>query len=135
MGIKKSEVLYFSPAILAKGGAQPKGALCQKCTMFLSDTSQCTVIDPAEVSGPEGKCGLMVPGPSTTSDKHPTMRLVPAADAGYEEGGSSLCANCRHFRGPSHCEKLGQTVHADACCNGHESIPPRRGTVRAALAT
>jgi hypothetical protein len=119
--IPKAVVLYMGKGLLNAGKASPAGASCEKCMMFLRDTSECAVLIPAKVDGPKGVCGLFVGGKSaTTKDHPPPMKMIPAKVAGYSEKGPTRCGNCSHFVTPNACLAVAGEVEADGCCNGWE---------------
>lgn len=116
--IPKPVVLYMDKNLIDASGEGDAGASCGKCMMYLSDTSECSILDPSEVDGDIGVCGLFVGGPSTTSKEHGPMKLVPAKVAGYTERGPTMCGNCRNFLRPRRCRVVEGEVEAGGCCNG-----------------
>ncbi len=120
--LKQAVVLYMGEDLLDKGAEHPKGAACGKCSMFLTDTSECSILKPAPVSGPRGICGLFVGGEAMTSEDHPPMLLVPREVAGYTDDGPTRCGNCRNFRPPRGCAIVEGKVEANGCCNGWEKM-------------
>lgn len=117
--IPKPVVLYMGPELLDRASQSPKGSVCGKCMMFLTDTSECSVLSPPGVSGDRGVCGLFVGGEPMTSQDHPPMDLVPADVAGYSEDAPTRCGTCRHYLRPDRCAAVRGKVHPDGCCNGY----------------
>jgi hypothetical protein len=115
--IAKAAVLYLPATLLNVASDEPKGAVCGKCMMFLTDTSECSILDPPEVDGERGVCGFFVGGRPMTSKDHPPMMVMPAAAAGYVEDGPTRCGNCGHFIKPNRCAVVRGSVEADGCCN------------------
>lgn len=116
--IPQAVVLYMSRALLDAGKREPEGANCEKCMMFLTDTSECSVLVPAKVSGPDGVCGLFVGGEAMASSKsHMPMELVPKAVAGYSDQAPTHCGNCDNFLPPVRCKQVDGAVEAAGCCN------------------
>ena len=125
--VAKPSALYMPPNLIERGlSAGEYGARCGGCMMFLTDTSQCTILDPAPVNGKTGVCGLFVGGKAGTSKDHKPMKLVPPYIAGYVTNGPTQCGNCTNFQGPAinataMCAKVSGMVHKDGCCNLWES--------------
>ncbi len=115
--IAKPAVLYMDEELLDRCSDTPKGAVCDKCMMFLTDVSQCSVLKPAQVSGPKGVCGLFIGGDAMTSKDHPAMKIVPREVAGYEEVGPTRCLSCVYFKSPNACAKVEGEIEANGCCN------------------
>jgi len=121
--VAKSAALYMPPDLIERGlGVGERGARCGGCMMFLTDTKECTILDPAAVDGKTGVCGLFVGGKAGTSKDHKPMKLVPASVAGYVTNGPTQCGNCINFAGPAvnaqaGCSKVSGIVHRDGCCN------------------
>ena len=102
---------------------------CAGCALWISDTQQCVVLDPAEVRGDQG-CGLYVGGESTNSAVSKPLRLISAEVAGLDQG-PFTCKRCEYFgwtglsggRAPCKAgvgDSEGDTVHMNACCNHWE---------------
>ena len=129
--IDKSVALYFPANIIDKAGraslVRAKGAACGRCMMAMPDLSKCAILDPADISLPEGVCGLFVGGrPMPSSQAHKPMHLVPKLIAGYYEGSGvpTHCGGCVNFGPTSHgegtCKVVKGMVEEYGCCNAWE---------------
>jgi len=129
--IDKSVALYMPADIIDKAGraslVRAKGAACGRCMMAMPDLSKCAILDPADISLPEGVCGLFVGGkPMPSSSTHKPMRLVPKQIAGYYEGSGvpTHCGGCVNFEPTSHgegtCKVVKGMVEEFGCCNSWE---------------
>jgi hypothetical protein len=97
-----------------------KGFKCGNCIMGLEDTSECSILEPANVDLEYGVCGFHVPGENTTSKKHPPMEIIPKDVAGYIEDGPTYCGVCEYFIPPNSCEVVNGKIDEYGCCNHWE---------------
>lgn len=121
--LNKSVVLYM-PAVLNNN--PEAGFKCGVCMMGLSDTSECTILEPADIDLEYGVCGLFVPGKNTKSDEHPPMEIVPKAVAGYSDAAPTYCGICKYFipvngKGVGGCKTVEGKIDYYGCCNHWES--------------
>lgn len=119
--LQKPVVLYM-PASVNK---IPRGGFgCGVCMMGLSDTKECTILDPAKIDLEYGVCGLFVPGKNLKREDHPPMEIVSKKIAGYSEAGPTYCGSCRFFddRGADSniCDVVEGQIDYFGCCNHWE---------------
>lgn len=116
--LEKSVVLYM-PANL---NVNPEGGFkCGVCMMGLSDTSECVILEPANIDLEYGVCGLFVPGKNVKSKEHPPMEIVPKEVAGYFEGAPTYCGICKHFIPKNGCKLVSGHIDKYGCCNHWET--------------
>lgn len=123
MKLPKAVVLYLDEEHIDMATDTPKGAVCGKCMMFLTDVSECSILKPPQVSGTKGVCGFYVGGDPQTSEDHKAMMLMPRGLAGYTEDGPTRCLECQFFKAPMRCEKVEGAIEANGCCNGWKGKP------------
>lgn len=114
--LDKAVVLYMGPELTG-----PKGANCGSCMMYLTDTSECSVVRPAVVKS-HGVCGLYVHGKPTTTEDHKPMKIVPKEVAGYTDDGPTRCGTCEYaLMESTACAKVAGQIHPYGCCNAYEA--------------
>jgi hypothetical protein len=110
------EIPLYMPASMQLNPEE--GFKCGNCIMGTKDTSECTVLDPAEIDLEYGICGLYVPGGNTTSKEHKPMEIVPKKVAGYTEKGPTYCGICEYFIPRSgECKVVKGKIDKYGCCN------------------
>lgn len=107
-----------------------EGTSCGTCRDFIRLTSECTITDGPQVSGPHGTCILYLKG--QPREYGSPLRLIPKSLVGYEEDKKAVpthCGKCEHYLHPerfrSLCAKVGDSeedlVEFGGCCNGYEA--------------
>jgi hypothetical protein len=115
--ITKTEVLYMED-----GG--PKR--CDRCIMWISDTSQCTIHPAEQAVSADQVCLLYVNGaPTNTQEGARPEGYVTADVSGLGEGNTS-CGNCRYGNGRPECGHPAITPfpidNRGGCCNAWRSL-------------
>lgn len=121
--LRKSIPLYMPASIQIK---PHEGFKCGNCIMGLSDTKECSILEPSDIDLEYGVCGLFVPGKNTTSKEHPPMEIVPKDIAGYSEEAPTYCGVCKYFihgegKGKGECKVVMGSIDYFGCCNHWES--------------
>jgi len=116
--LDKAVVLYMNANLNRN---DPNGFRCGVCSLGVSDSSECLILDPSAINLENGVCGLFVPGGNieSTEGRQP-LTIVPWETAGYTEHGPTYCGICKNFSPPSKCKKVEGKIDELGCCNAWE---------------
>jgi len=117
--LDKAVVLYM-PAHLNQN--DPDGFRCGTCSLGVTESSECLILDPSAINLENGICGLFVPGGNikNNDNEHPVLSIVPWEVAGYTEHGPTYCGVCKYFSPPNKCKKVEGKIDELGCCNAWE---------------
>lgn len=124
--VTKIQAVYFPTHWVDDSGV---GTACGKCRDFIQLSSECIIVEPAQVSGPRGTCTQYIHGKPHAYGQ--PLRLIPKSLVGYVEGKGvpTYCGHCKAYENVgarnSTCALVGDydtdEVQYGGCCNLYTS--------------
>jgi len=121
--LDKAAAGYLPASLISRHGSL--GTSCGNCRDFIQISSECRIVDPAQVSEDRGTCTQFIRGEPIPYGK--ALKLVPKEVVGYIEGDDvpTYCGRCEYFedqgRYKGNCSKVSGIIDFGGCCNIYEA--------------